>query len=66
MPASEPNILRASSAATEAMETVELPMPTVLIVGSDRVVRFADTHADYTTRTEVSEIVAALASAGPS
>ena len=47
-------------------ETVELPMPTVLIVGSDRVVRFADTHADYTTRTEVSEIVAALASAGPS
>jgi peroxiredoxin len=41
-------------------ETVELPMPTVLIVSADRVVRFADTHADYTSRTEVSEIVAAL------
>jgi peroxiredoxin len=41
-------------------ETVDLPMPTVLIVDPDRVVRFADTHADYTTRTEVSEILAAL------
>jgi peroxiredoxin len=44
----------------EVNETVDLPMPTVLIIDRDRVVRFADTHADYTTRTEVSEIVAAL------
>lgn len=39
----------------------ELPMPTVLIVNQDRTVRFADTHADYTERTEVADILAALA-----
>ena len=38
----------------------ELPMPTVLIVDSDRTVQFADVQADYTSRTEVSEILAAL------
>jgi peroxiredoxin len=38
----------------------DLPMPTVLIVDQDRTVRFADTHADYTTRTEVTDILAAL------
>ena len=38
----------------------ELPMPTVLIVDSDRTVRFADVQVDYTSRTEVSEILAAL------
>jgi peroxiredoxin len=40
--------------------SAELPMPTVLIVDSDRTVRFADVQADYTSRTEVSEILAAL------
>jgi len=39
----------------------ELPMPTVLIVDSDRVVRFADVQPDYTSRTEVQTIIAALA-----
>ena len=38
----------------------ELPMPTVLIVDSDRTIGFADTHADYTARTEVAAIVDAL------
>jgi peroxiredoxin len=38
----------------------ELPMPTVLVVDSDRTVRFVDVQADYTSRTEVSEILAAL------
>lgn len=38
----------------------ELPMPTVLIVDSDRTVRYVDVQADYTSRTEVSEILAAL------
>jgi len=38
----------------------ELPMPTVLIVDTDRAVRFVDTHADYTSRTEVAEIIDAL------
>jgi len=38
-----------------------LPMPTVLVVDRDRVVRFADVHPDYATRTEVPVILAALA-----
>ncbi|HEY1699376.1 MAG TPA: peroxiredoxin-like family protein [Trebonia sp.] len=38
-----------------------LPRPTVLIVGQDRTVRFADIQPDYTARTEVADIVAALA-----
>jgi peroxiredoxin len=38
----------------------ELPMPTVLIVDSDRTVQFADVQVNYTSRTEVSEILAAL------
>ena len=39
----------------------ELPMPTVLIVDRDRVVRFADIQPDYTSRTEVDTIISALA-----
>ncbi len=38
----------------------ELPMPTVLVIDSDRTVRFADVQVDYTSRTEVSDILAAL------
>lgn len=38
-----------------------LPMPTVLIVDPNRTVRFAEVHPDYTARTEVADIVAALA-----
>jgi peroxiredoxin len=38
----------------------ELPMPTVLIVDSDQTVRFADVQVDYTSRTELPEILAAL------
>jgi peroxiredoxin len=38
----------------------ELSMPTVLIVDSDQTVQFADVHVDYTSRTEVSAIIAAL------
>ncbi|HSZ05984.1 MAG TPA: peroxiredoxin-like family protein [Solirubrobacteraceae bacterium] len=37
-----------------------LPMPTVLVVDRDRVVRFADVHPDYATRTEAPAILAAL------
>ena len=43
--------------------STELPMPTVLIVDPDRIVRFVDVHPDYTNRTEVADIVAALAGA---
>ena len=44
-----------------AERATRLPMPTVLVVDSDRVVRFADVHPDYATRTEVAAILAALA-----
>lgn len=37
-----------------------LPMPAVVIVGADRRVRWADVHPDYTTRTPVEDILAAL------
>jgi peroxiredoxin len=37
-----------------------LPRPTVLIVDKDRVVRFVDVQPDYTARTEVADIIAAL------
>jgi len=41
-------------------DDVELPHPAVLIVDGDKTIRFIDVHPDYTTRTEVSEIVSAL------
>jgi peroxiredoxin len=37
-----------------------LPMPTVLIVDATGVIRWIDVHPNYTTRTEVSDILAAL------
>ncbi len=49
---------------TRADAGTVLPMPTVLIVDGDRVVRFADIHPDYTGRTEVDEIIGALAKLG--
>jgi peroxiredoxin len=38
----------------------ELPMPTVLVVDRQRVVRFADVHPDWLVRTEAPEILAAV------
>ncbi len=38
----------------------ELPMPTVLVVDTNRIVRFADVHPDYASRTEVPAIISAL------
>jgi hypothetical protein len=35
-------------------------MPTVLVVDTDRTIRFVDVHPDYTERTEVGEILAAV------
>jgi peroxiredoxin len=40
---------------------VRLPRPTVLVVDQDRTVRFVDVQPDYTARTEVADIIAALA-----
>lgn len=42
----------------------ELPMPTVLVVDSEGVIAWSDIHPDYTTRTEVAEILAAVAELG--
>lgn len=38
----------------------DLPHPTVLVVGRDGIVAFADVHPDYTTRTEPAAVLAAL------
>jgi len=48
-------------AQVNAEGATRLPRPTVLIVDRDRVVRFVDVQPDYTARTEVADIVAALA-----
>jgi peroxiredoxin len=48
-------------AKVNAEGAVRLPRPTVLIVDHDRTVRFVDVQPDYTARTEVADIIAALA-----
>ena len=48
--------------AVNAEGAVRLPRPTVLIVDQKHVVRFVDVQPDYTARTEVADIIAALAS----
>ncbi|PPF79676.1 peroxiredoxin [Subtercola sp. Z020] len=48
-------------ADSNADATGDIPFPTVLLVDADRTVRFADVHVDYTTRTEVSAILEAVA-----
>ncbi len=40
--------------------TWELPMPTVVVIGQDRVVRFADVSPDWMIRTEAEPIIAAV------
>ncbi len=42
--------------------STHLPRPTVLVIDQERTVRFADVQPDYTARTEVADIIAALAS----
>jgi peroxiredoxin len=48
-------------AQVNAEGSTRLPRPTVLIVDQDRTVRFVDVQPDYTARTEVADILAALA-----
>jgi peroxiredoxin len=38
----------------------ELPMPTVVVIGQDRVVRFADVHPDWLVRTEAEAVIDAV------
>jgi peroxiredoxin len=40
--------------------TWELPMPAVVVIGQDRVVRFAEVSPDWLDRTEVAPILAAV------
>lgn len=47
-------------ADSNADATGGIPFPTVLVVDADRIVRFADVQVDYTIRTEVSDILAAV------
>jgi peroxiredoxin len=48
-------------ASVNAEASIELPMPTVLVVAEDRRLRFVDVQPDYTARTEVADILDALA-----
>jgi peroxiredoxin len=43
-----------------ADETENLPLPTVVILDPEHTIRWLDVHPDYSTRTEVWEILAAL------
>jgi peroxiredoxin len=46
--------------STNADGTTAIPMPTTLIVDTRRVVRWVDVHPDYSSRSEVADILAAL------
>ncbi len=48
-------------ADSNADSTAGIPFPTVLIVDANGTVTYADIHVDYTTRTEVSAILAGVA-----
>lgn len=48
-------------ADSNADGTAQVPFPTVVVIDGNRMVRFVDVHVDYTTRTEVPEIMAAVA-----
>ncbi|CAN5354049.1 peroxiredoxin-like family protein [soil metagenome] len=47
-------------ADSNADATAGIPFPTVIVVDAGRIVRFADVQVDYTRRTEVSVILAAV------
>ena len=44
--------------------TYGVPMPTVLIVDAEGVIRWIDVHPNYATRTETAQILAALGTVG--
>lgn len=45
--------------AVNADGTENLPMPTVVLIDAEMTIRWIDIHPDYTTRTEVTDILAA-------
>jgi peroxiredoxin len=44
--------------------TTAIPMPTTVVIDADRVLRWVDVHPDYSTRSEVSDILAAIDAVG--
>ena len=46
--------------AVNADSTTGLPWPTIAILDAGRTLRWIDVHADYSTRTEADDIIAAL------
>jgi peroxiredoxin len=50
--------------AVNADGTTSLPMPATIVVDADRVVQWIDVHPDYTSRSEPTEILAALDAVG--
>jgi peroxiredoxin len=50
-----PDLTELNGNGTEAV-----PMPTVTVVDPGGVIRWVDVHPDYTTRTEVGDIIAAV------
>jgi peroxiredoxin len=61
-PASQAHARAHGSDLGEALGTGqwELPMPTIVVIGQDRVVRFADVHPDWLVRTEAEAVVEAV------
>ncbi|ROS47068.1 peroxiredoxin-like family protein [Curtobacterium sp. PhB78] len=47
-------------ADSNADGTAAIPFPSVFVIDEHGVVRFVDVHVDYTTRTEVTTVLAAL------
>ena len=47
-------------ANSNADSTAAIPFPTVLVIGADGAITFADVHVDYTSRTEVPAILEAV------
>jgi peroxiredoxin len=47
-------------ADSNADDTAAIPFPSVFVIDADGVVRFADVHVDYTTRTEVADVLTAV------
>lgn len=47
-------------ADSNADDTAAIPFPSVFVIDASGVVRFADVHVDYTTRTEVAQVLEAV------
>ncbi|MCW2719266.1 peroxiredoxin-like family protein [Pseudonocardia sp.] len=54
------NALGLDLTVVNADGTTGLPMPTVVLLDADGILRWIDVHPDYTTRTEPAEVLAAV------